>query len=80
MPNLNQTGPNGQGAMTGRQLGRCTHFGKNRKIQDDLPNANVSETQQERPCGPFFGGHRAVGRGGFGRGQHNRFRGGFNNE
>ena len=27
MPNLDQTGPLGQGPMTGRRMGRCTNYG-----------------------------------------------------
>ena len=29
MPGLNQTGPMGQGPMTGRRMGRCTNYGAN---------------------------------------------------
>lgn len=30
MPGLNQTGPLGQGSMTGRKMGVCTNYGANR--------------------------------------------------
>ncbi|NLI86797.1 MAG: DUF5320 domain-containing protein, partial [Bacteroidales bacterium] len=29
MPGFNQTGPMGQGPMTGRRMGRCTNYGAN---------------------------------------------------
>jgi len=38
MPNKDKTGPNGEGAKTGRQMGNC---------QDTKPNVD----QNSRPCG-----------------------------
>lgn len=31
MPGFNQTGPMGQGPMTGRRMGKCTNFGAEKK-------------------------------------------------
>jgi len=65
MPGLDGKGPQGQGSMTGRGLGRCAD-GK-----------NVDETGNvERGEGTFFARGRGVGRGGgrgLGRGMRNRF-------
>jgi hypothetical protein len=44
MPNFDQTGPNGQGQMTGRGLGNC-----------QKPNGFM---RGFRKCCPFFGGNR----------------------
>jgi len=77
MPNLNQTGPMGQGPMTGRRMGRCTNFGEKPKQNDASPDENKTN---ENPSlfqnrGRGFG----LGRGGRGRGlgRQNRFRGGL---
>lgn len=62
MPGFNQTGPVGQGPMTGRRMGRCTNFGagrRNEKTSGDQPDYPESES----PWG--FG----VGRGRYGRGR-----------
>jgi len=77
MPGFNQTGPNGQGPMTGQKMGRCTHFGANLKNQfvseaNENPNENNPENIQGRGLG--------YGRGfgyfkGCGMGRQNRFRG-----
>ena len=76
MPGFNQTGPMGQGPMTGRRMGRCTNFGANLKNQasatDENANENILENIQERG----FGFARGRGRRGFGMGRQNRFRGG----
>ncbi len=72
MPGFNQTGPNGQGSMTGRRMGHCTNFGANLKNQTAETKENANENIQERGFG--FGRGRC-GRG-FGLGQQNRFRGG----
>lgn len=47
MPGLNQTGPNGQGPMTGRKLGRCTRFGANLKSKTIAPQENNNEKHAE---------------------------------
>ena len=38
MPGFNQKGPEGQGSMTGRKMGRCTNFGANLKKKDICSN------------------------------------------
>ena len=77
MPGLNQTGPMGQGPMTGRRMGRCGNLGANPNNQTaeskENTNENIPEDFQDRGFG--FGRGRA-GRG-FGMGRRNRFRGGF---
>lgn len=76
MPGFNQTGPSGQGSMTGRRMGRCTNFGANLKSQPtetkEETNENLPKNSQERG----FGFGRGAGRRGFGMGRQNRFRGG----
>ena len=52
MPGFNQTGPNGQGPMTGRRMGRCTNFGASLKNQsativNENPNENNPENVQD---------------------------------
>lgn len=78
MPGFNQTGPNGQGSMTGRRMGRCANFNANLKNEDSAskennPNENIPENFQGRG----FGFGRGKGRKGFRMGRQNRFRGGF---
>lgn len=78
MPGLNRRGPNGEGPMTGRKMGRCNPDNKGKTDDEILQNRN--ETNQGQ--GNFFG--RGLGRGkgrgfgkglGLGRGQAMRFRG-----
>jgi hypothetical protein len=78
MPGFNQTGPMGQGSMTGRRMGRCTNLGANLKNQTAEIKENLNENLPENIQGRGFGSGR--GRGGrcFGMGQQNRFRGGIN--
>jgi len=78
MPGFNQTGPMGQGPMTGRRMGRCTNLGANLKKQTAEIKENPNENLPENIQGRGFGFGR--GRGGrcFGMGQQNRFRGGIN--
>lgn len=76
MPNFNQTGPLGQGPMTGRRMGRCTNFGLSQKSNETpdqdpiMPDATQPFGGRGRGFGP---GRRGRGRG---FGQRNRFRGG----
>ncbi|MGD9995214.1 MAG: DUF5320 domain-containing protein [Salinivirgaceae bacterium] len=74
MPGLNQSGPMGQGAMTGRQMGKCTNFGE--KVKDQpAPAENQAETPIRYRMG--FGGGQGRGRGqgrrSLGRGAGMRF-------
>ncbi len=74
MPGLNQTGPMGQGPMTGRRMGGCTNFGAYQKRQSGATTDDSNENQPGdfRARGFGFG----WGRGGRGRGmgRQNRFR------
>lgn len=68
MPGFNQTGPMGQGPMTGRRMGRCTNYGTGRRAPQDQPN------ESEGTAPGWFG----IGRGrmgGRGMGWRHRFRG-----
>ncbi len=38
MPRFDQTGPMGQGAMTGRRMGRCMQQGTNSTVTDSSAN------------------------------------------
>lgn len=82
MPGFNQTGPNGQGSMTGRRMGRCTNYGANLKKTESTSSDNQNENKPENFTGRGFGfgwrsGGGQRGRGGWGMGRQNRFRGGF---
>lgn len=75
MPGLNQKGPMGEGAMTGRRMGKCTNFRANAKKEEQLNVVQGSENQQNIPAfgekaGMGLGrGRRNMGRG-FGHGQN----------
>jgi len=65
MPNQNQTGPMGQGSMTGRRMGRCTNFGADQNVQTSVSN----ETPVQTFPGNFAGkGSKGGCRGGRGQG------------
>ncbi len=71
MPGFDQTGPVGQGPMTGRRMGKCTNYGAG------LKNGPVAENESDAENVPGRG--RGMGRGkgrGRGAGNQNRFRGG----
>lgn len=75
MPRFNQSGPMGQGPMTGRKMWRCTNFGAKLKQQP------TNETQQNSQSNNSL--DREIGLGcrrlnhGKGFGLRNRFRGGL---
>ncbi|MDD2284042.1 MAG: DUF5320 domain-containing protein [Paludibacter sp.] len=75
MPGLNQKGPMGEGAMTGRRMGKCTNFGTKVKKEEQRDVVQDSENQQnftafDERAGMGFGrGRRGMGRG-LGRGQN----------
>lgn len=75
MAGLNHTGPMGQGAMTGRKMGKCTNFGASK-------NDFADETRQGNPniIGEGHGMGRGLGRAqsgrGMGMGRKNRNRNG----
>lgn len=80
MPGYNQTGPTGQGPMTGRSMGRCTNFGANQNNQSnssgESQNQNLSGFNRDF-SGFGFGRRMAQG---FGSGLNrtlNRFGFGF---
>ena len=79
MPNFNQTGPLGQGPMTGRRMGRCTNYSANQKNVNSDSEKDLNENSQNLPLGRCRGMRygRGLGRGrGYGMGRQNRFRGG----
>jgi len=88
MPGFNQTGPMGQGPMTGRRMGRCNNLETNLENQTveskENANGNIPENFQGRGFGfgrgrggQCFGMGRGRGGQGFGMGRQNRFRKGF---
>jgi hypothetical protein len=80
MPGFNQTGPMGQGPMTGRRMGRCTNSGKNIENQTTTENENPCNDLSDKMSGRGLGWRRwfgfGQGQGGCGRGagRQNRFR------
>jgi hypothetical protein len=75
MPGFDKTGPEGEGAMTGRRMGRCTGYGAKlrRPSQPEIPQ-DLPENYGSRGFGFRC---REKGRGsGKGLGFRNRFRGG----
>ncbi len=82
MPGFDRTGPEGEGPMTGRKLGRCTNYGKGRQgLNDDqaddnenlAPGRGAGRGLGRRGGGPGRGAGQGRGRG---TGLQNRFRGG----
>ena len=74
MPGFNQTGPLGQGPMTGRRMGRCTNYGERLKSQTPAENENQTKQDAEAFTRPGFGFGRGRGGAGRGMGRQNRFR------
>lgn len=80
MPGLNRRGPNGDGAMTGRRMGRCNPDNKG-KTDDEILQNRTRESQTNPQLGrrQSFGQGQGQGRG-WGRGLRRflrlRFRGG----
>lgn len=76
MPGLNQKGPQGQGAMSGRKMGKCTNFGKKGKPEttnEQHPNENIPVNGAGRGKGV------GRGQGGMGMGMGRRFQNGKSN-
>lgn len=76
MPNLNQKGPMGQGAMSGRKMGKCTNFdkkGDSASTNEQQPNENIAGNGSGRGQGV------GRGQGGMGMGMGRRFQHGRNN-
>lgn len=78
MPGLNQTGPLGQGPMTGRRMGRCNASGADLKNQESDTNNHPNDNLPENFYGKGRGMDLRCGRRGkgFGTGRQNQFRGG----
>jgi len=75
MPRFDRTGPEGQGPMTGRRMGRCTHYGKGAvKSENEKTESSVLD---QPPV--LLGRGMRPGRLGrrMGGGRQNRNRGGF---
>lgn len=81
MPRFDQTGPEGEGSMTGRRMGKCTNFLAKDSTKEADPATGAEEIVPGRGLGRRFGlGKRGAGRGkgrrGGGQGLQNRLRGG----
>jgi hypothetical protein len=83
MPGFDHKGPQGQGPMTGRRMGRCTNYGLNIKVKE----GTVDPEQDNNITGNYPGSGKGMGPGrrGFPRGRgkglrpgrQNRFQSGF---
>jgi hypothetical protein len=69
MPNLNQTGPEGQGPATGRKMGKCANAGGEK-------TGNPPTENPPKKIGRGLGLGRRAGGHGQGKGKQNRLRGG----
>lgn len=76
MPGLDQTGPEGRGALTGRRLGRCTNYGagsgKQESFQTSVDPNIPAVWGRGRGCGRGRGRRAGTGRG-YGRGRGTGF-------
>lgn len=69
MPNYDRTGPQGEGSLTGRQMGKCNPENKDTEPDDSTPGQGF---QNRFRGGQEMGQGRGRGRGlgrGFGRGR-----------
>lgn len=73
MPNFDQTGPAGQGSMTGRRMGRCA----TKTVEPAQNNTNETAANPEDTAAQPRGMGMAWRRGGAGRGMGAGRRGGF---
>lgn len=77
MPGFNQTGPMGQGPMTGRRMGRCANKNALPKSQTETEIKDSNKSNVDDFAGRGLGWGRGGGLGrGRGMGRQNRFRGG----
>ncbi|MDO9255107.1 MAG: DUF5320 domain-containing protein [Bacteroidales bacterium] len=76
MPGLNQKGPMGQGAMTGRLMGRCAGKGAAMQVPAATADENSEEKIPEDNSGEGLGLGRRKGGRCQGLGRQYRFRGG----
>jgi len=77
MPGFDQTGPNGQGSMTGRKMGKCANLRvkQKEKPKDTERDPNGTTEATEDFQGRGYGNGQGRRRKGFGRGMQRRFRG-----
>lgn len=75
MPGFNQTGPLGQGSMTGRKKGRCTNYGASLKNKKTTSSGDKIEDPVDNSSDKGLGIGRGRGGKGRGIGTKNRFRG-----
>ena len=76
MPGFDKSGPQGQGSMTGRKIGRCTNFGQPNSKEETSQNSNNEQFREPDQVG-FGQGMRRGMQGGRGRGRGFGRRGGF---
>jgi hypothetical protein len=77
MPGLNRKGPNGEGAMTGRRMGRCNPENRGKPVEEIAQNREIA-TEKGKGFGVGFGHRHGAGQGkglGHGQGRAMRFRG-----
>lgn len=77
MPGLNRKGPNGEGAMTGRRMGRCNPENRSKTDEEIAQNRELA-IERGRGFGMGLGHRHGAGQGkglGQGRGRAMRFRG-----
>jgi hypothetical protein len=70
MPNLDRTGPRGEGLMTGRRLGKCGEKSKEKDLSREERDERLGLGRGGRPRGLGLG--RRGGRG-LGRNRRNRW-------
>lgn len=75
MPGLNRRGPQGEGPMTGRRMGRCNPDNQGKTDDEILQNKDLSQ-ESGQGMGHGFGFVRGQGGRGRGLGRQNRYRGG----
>ena len=70
MSGLNHKGPVGAGPMTGRKMGKCTHFGaRQRNEEQPITAQNSTNEQIQSEVENTSGGNVGRGQGAMGRGQ-----------
>jgi hypothetical protein len=69
MPGLNRKGPNGEGAMTGRRMGRCNPENKGKNVEEIAQNREIT-SNKGHGFGQGLGLRHGQGQGkGMGKGQ-----------
>lgn len=74
MPGLNRKGPNGEGPMSGRKMGRCNPANKGKTEEEIMQTRNEIPSKNENGQGLGYGraNRQGLGRG---MGRAHRFRG-----